>query len=378
MALEDLALGGGVLTHMAEAMSTMPSVASMAARAIVARNPFFMAYFLWPVGPYLSLVSGIPLPGPGFYLLGESMNKKRLTLELRQAGGAGKTLLRWLSRRAAWTLGQILPLSTRKDVVTLVGRQGLLPVSFRFEFAMGMLADLQRRNPVALHRFLWSNHLAFAASYEVSQKFGASHINPTRHALFHRINAHLRSRGVDPARDIRSVLEIGCSQGYLLRHLETEIFHSATILHGLDLDSYAIRAGSAHLSSLGSKVDLFEADMVEAERIIGSHTYDIVLCCGVLMYVDESIAEKVIRMMFSHVTRLVGLICLAPSTGGVRVERGVRASDGAFMHAIHPMIRKAGGKVLSSYWVGREISGSSPSHVIVAEPMAPLSSTANR
>src|SRR5262249_33869643 len=143
-------------------------------------------------------------------------------------------------------------------------------VSFRFEFAMGMLADLQRRDPVALHRFLWSNHLAYAASYEVRQRFGKSNINPTRHTLFRRISTHLRSRGIDPARDIRSVLEIGCSQGYLLRHLETSIFRSATTLHGLDLDAYAIQTGSAHLNSLGSRVKLFEADMAEAEHIIGS------------------------------------------------------------------------------------------------------------
>ena len=35
MALEDLALGGGVLTHIADAMSTRPSLASITARAIV-------------------------------------------------------------------------------------------------------------------------------------------------------------------------------------------------------------------------------------------------------------------------------------------------------------------------------------------------------
>src|SRR5215831_17617137 len=50
MALVDRTLGGGVLTHMADATSTMPSMASIAARAIVVRNPFFIAYFLWPIG----------------------------------------------------------------------------------------------------------------------------------------------------------------------------------------------------------------------------------------------------------------------------------------------------------------------------------------
>jgi hypothetical protein len=50
MTLVDLALGGGVLTHMAEATLIIPSAANIAARAIAVRNPFFMSYFLWPVG----------------------------------------------------------------------------------------------------------------------------------------------------------------------------------------------------------------------------------------------------------------------------------------------------------------------------------------
>ena len=46
MAREDLALGGGVLTHIAEAVSNMPPVASIAAKATVASSPFLMSYLL--------------------------------------------------------------------------------------------------------------------------------------------------------------------------------------------------------------------------------------------------------------------------------------------------------------------------------------------
>src|ERR1044072_4799706 len=98
--------------------------------------------------------------------------KKLLILPFRRA-----------SRRGAWALGRALPLAARQRLVTLVGRRNL-PIPFRFEFAMGMLDDLRRRDPVALHRFLWSNHLAYAASYEVPRRFGDANINPTRHALF--------------------------------------------------------------------------------------------------------------------------------------------------------------------------------------------------
>jgi SAM-dependent methyltransferase len=297
------------------------------------------------------------------------MGRTKLLLRLGRIRRFGAGSLRAASRRAAWALGRALPLSARQTLVCFVGRRKL-PDALRFEFAMGMLTDLRRRDPVAFHRFLWANHLAYAVSYEVPHRFGASKINPTRHVLFNSITAHLRSRGLDPGTDIRSVLEIGCSQGYLLRHLETTLFREARILHGLDLDAHAVKTGSAHLDSLGSRVRLFVADMEAAEKVIGSETYDVVLCCGVLMYVNESIAGKVVRLMFARVARLVGLICLAPSEGE-RGRYGVRASDGAFIHDMDPLIREAGGNVLSSRWIGTAISGSSPSQVIVGEPRMP-------
>ena len=311
----------------------------------------------------------IPILNRRFYLLGESVTRRKLLLRLNRLRRVGAGSLRSASRQATWALGRALPLSARQRLVAFVGRQKL-PTPLRFEFAMGMLTDLRRRDPVALHRFLWSNHLAYAASYEVPHRFGAAKINPTRHVLFDGITAHLRSNGVEPGTDIRSVLELGCAQGYLLRHLETSLFRSARTLHGLDLDAHAIKTGSDHLDSLGSKVRLFAADMESAEHIIGSETYDVVLCCGVLMYVNESIAEKVVRLMFARAARLVGLVCLAPPEGERRVHR-VRASDGAFIHDMDPLIRKAGGNVLSSRWIGTSVSGSSPSHVIVAEPHRP-------
>jgi len=263
----------------------------------------------------------------------------------------------------AWLLGQALPLSVRQALVTAVGRRrppgGL-------EFAMGMLDDLRRRDPVALHRFLWSNHLAYAESYEIPKRFGSSKINPTRHILFSRIAAHLRSGGLDPRRDIRSVFEVGCSMGYLLRHLEEEVCPSAKILHGIEIDAYAVRAGATHLNSLGSKVRLFAADMEATERVMGSQSYDLVICCGVLMYVNESTAERVVQAMLAHADRLVGLICLAPS-GDLELSE-MRASDGAFIHNMDLMIRRAGGSIVSSEWVGTSTSGASPSNVILAQP----------
>jgi SAM-dependent methyltransferase len=263
-------------------------------------------------------------------------------------------------RHTAQFLGRALPFPVRRRLATAAGH---LPGGF--EFCMGMLDDLRRRDPDALHRFLWSNHLAYAQSYQVRRKFGASNINPTRHLLFHQITAHLGSIGLDPRQDVRSVFEVGCSMGYLLRHLEEEVFPAADTLHGLDIDGQAIQAGTAHLTSLGSRVRLFNADMLTAGEVMGHQIYDVVLCCGALMYVNETAATSILQSMFSHARRLVGLVCLAPSGRDPGCSE-VRSADGAFIHHMDRMIHGAGGRVLSSQWVGTEISGSSPSQVILA------------
>jgi hypothetical protein len=158
--------------------------------------------------------------------------------------------------------------------------------------------------------------------------------------------------------------------GYLLRHLEVEVCPSAEILHGLDIDTYAIETGMQHLRSLQSKVTLFAGDMAQTEVMMGDHNYDIVLCCGVLMYVNEATAEHVVRTMFSRARSLVGIICLAGAElNGAASGRSVtRASDGAFVHDMDKMIRRAGGKIVSSKLVAHAVSGSSPSYAILAEP----------
>jgi SAM-dependent methyltransferase len=278
----------------------------------------------------------------------------------------GKSTVRWAIRSSGRLLGRVLPLSSRQALVAAAGRRKM---TCGLEFAMGMLHDLHRRDPVGLHRFLWSNHLAYAQTYEVHQRFGAANINPTRHLLFRNLTEHLRARGADPGKDVQSVFEVGCSMGYLLHHVEKEVFPSATILHGIDIDEYAVRTGSAHLSSLGSRVQLFAADMESAEDVMSGRKYDLVLCCGVLMYVNEAIAEKVVRTIFANAGRLVGLICLARLADECGCP-GVRTSDGAFIHNVDQMIRRAGGRVVSADWVDTSVSGSSPSHVIVAEPGA--------
>ena len=286
---------------------------------------------------------------------------------MRVLGQRYKDLVRSIIRSAAAILGRILPLRMRQALVVSragkAGRGGL-------EFALGMLDDLRRRDALAFHRFLWSNHLAYAATYEVDQRFGDENLNPSRRILVQNIGSYLRSRGVDPASEIRSVLDIGCSMGYLLRHVEVGLCPSAQVLHGLDIDEYAIQAGTAHLSSLQSRVQLRVGDMADAGRFADGRSYDLILCCGVLMYSDEETAYEVVRSMLSMAGRLVGIISLADASESNRPVRKStpRSSDGAFIHDVRGMIHRAGGKVVGSRRIETEISGSSPSFAILAEP----------
>jgi len=281
-----------------------------------------------------------------------------------------KTLVQGAIRCAARVIGQTLPLPARKALAASrmcrISRGGL-------ELSMGLLYDLRHRDPDGLHRFLWSNHLAYAASYEIPKRFGPANINPSRHILFRDMAEHLRSRGVEPRHDIRSAFDVGCSMGYLLRHLEVEVCPSAEILHGLDIDGYAIDTGAAHLRSVQSRVELFRADMAATEQIMGNRIYDLILCCGVLMYVNENTAEELVRTMLSHAGRLVGLICLAdPGRKSIVSGRSARRrSDGTFVHDVARMIHRAGGRVVSSKRIESSISGSSTSHAILAEPARP-------
>jgi hypothetical protein len=78
-----------------------------------------------------------------------------------------KSVVRWSIRWPAWLLGQVLPLSAWRALVTSVGRRKL---PGGLEFAMGMLDDLRRHDPVGFHRLLWSNHLAYAETYGPPQE----------------------------------------------------------------------------------------------------------------------------------------------------------------------------------------------------------------
>jgi SAM-dependent methyltransferase len=237
----------------------------------------------------------------------------------------------------------VVPLPARKRLAVWLGTRG--PVSERYGIVFALLRDWAGRNPSAFHRFLWSHHLAYAESYEPGRRFGPEQVHPTRHLLFADLTRVLRERG---ARDVRSVLEVGCSLGYLLRHIETEVFPGADRLDGIDIDGYAIRAGEEFLQREGSRVRLAVADVASLAEREPSTRYDVTLCAGVLLYLPEPEATRVVAGVLAATNGLAAFAGLAhPDRDNAQLEHSaIRERDGTFIHDVEKMVRAAGGEVV--------------------------------
>ena len=166
---------------------------------------------------------------------------------------------------------------------------------------------MARVDPVGFHHYLWANHLAYAATYELG-RFAPGALEPDRVVLFGLICAELRRQGLDPAEDVHSILDAGCSLGYLLRHAETSVFSSATTLTGIDIDVHAVSAGNLHLRRLGSNVELMVAGMEHLDEVLQGRRFDVALSCGSLMYLDQARASRAVASLLGHADRAVGLI----------------------------------------------------------------------
>ena len=145
----------------------------------------------------------------------------------------------------------ILPLAARRQLALWLNARPWLSAATRHWWTTELLRDFAERDPDGYHRFLWSHHLAYAESYDAERRFGAGNLNATRRLLFDELRQALDTIAKRP-NDVRSVLEVGCSLGYLLRHLETELFPGATMLDGVDIDARAIAEGSAWLARAGT------------------------------------------------------------------------------------------------------------------------------
>jgi D-aspartate ligase len=265
-----------------------------------------------------------------------------------------------------------VPLGLRKRAAVAVQRQSWLGPRRQW-WAVELVRDLAARDVNAYHQFLWAHHLGYAESYEPAARFGSENVKGSRRMFFADLRARLGEIGVAPGQ-IRSVLEVGCSLGYQLREMETELFPNATTLDGIDIDEYAIETGKTHLRNLGSKIVLRCADMRDLDATLGDKRYDLIVCTGVLMYLRDQGAAEVVGAMLRR-GRMVALAGLAhPAIDNAQLrESDVRTTDNTFIHNLDGMIETAGGRVAARRWEGeRIVDGNTVYFVFATSPLQPL------
>src|SRR5215472_3000952 len=112
----------------------------------------------------------------------------------------GKAVKHICKRLVLKSLRHTLPVGARMRIGRIVRQSRLLSRLFP---ALELLRDLADDDPNRFHRFLWSHHLAYAETYEVS-RFGPEKLDISRQMLFADIQKHLRGRAIAPERDVRS------------------------------------------------------------------------------------------------------------------------------------------------------------------------------
>jgi SAM-dependent methyltransferase len=235
-----------------------------------------------------------------------------------------------------------------------------------------LLRDLARDDPASFHHFLWANHLAYAATYELG-RFAPGALEADRRMLFELLCAELSRQGLDPKKDIDSVFDAGCSLGYLLRHAETSVFPSATTLTGIDIDVRAVSEGSLHLRRIGSRVELMVARMEQLDEVLAGHRFDVAVSCGSLMYLDQTHAARAVASLLDHADRFVGLIDRAhPVQDNALLTRSaVRDLDETWIHNLDSMVREASGHVTFRQWQPPSETGGRGIYLLIAAAANP-------
>jgi 2-polyprenyl-3-methyl-5-hydroxy-6-metoxy-1,4-benzoquinol methylase len=265
-------------------------------------------------------------------------------------------------------LRKLVPLALRKRMAVWVHQQEWVNADRRNWWSMELVRDLSEQDPNSFHKFLWAHHMAYAAPYEVKSRFGTEKMRPSRGMFFADMRSCMQAAGISTL-NIRSVLEVGCSLGYQLRYLETDVFSEATRLEGIDIDEYAVRAGQEYLSGIGSKVSLICGDIQDSDELRGERVYDLILCTGVLMYLKEEDAAGLVRTMLSGSPTMLALAGLAhPSVDNANLSCScIRESDHTFIHNLDEMVKKGGGRILARRWDGnRKVEGQSIYFVFAA------------
>jgi len=275
-----------------------------------------------------------------------------------------------MKRIAKEVVRAVLPLGIRKNMASWLGRQKWIESRRRSWWSVELLRDMAEKDINGYHRFLWSNHLSYADTYEVKDRFGSDRMNGSRVLFFKALTGFLK----DHALNIDSVFEVGSSLGYQLRFLETELFPDASHFMGIDIDEYSIYAGEKYLQKLGSKVQLKCGDMEDLDELMAARSYDLILCTGVLMYLCEKDAAGVVKKMIEHTGGVLAISGLAhPEVDNRELASSeTRERDMSFIHNIDKMVEDSDGIVLWRRWDGaRKVDGNTIYFILAAKEPAP-------
>lgn len=262
----------------------------------------------------------------------------------------------------------LFPLAARKQLAVWLNRREWVPAHRKEWWTLELLRDYAVCDINKYHKFLWSHHMAYARTYEAELRFGYHNMPESRKMFFSDLKNLLECMKVDPGKDITSVFEVGCSLGYQLRYIETDLFPGAREIRGIDIDRYSIQAGSEYLRKARSKVELAFADMEKLEEELGDRRYDVVVCTGTLMYLNETSAARVVEVMLRHTGTVLAIAGLAsPGDDNSAMEHSVpRAQDKSFVHNIDAMVKRAGGQVLARRWSGGQLVDSHTIYFVFA------------
>ena len=272
-------------------------------------------------------------------------------------------------RRLKRALRSSIPLPLRMRLAIWLNRQAWFTRDY---LALGLIGDLALQDPEAFHKFLWKHHfMGYARWYDSeSELFSAEQMQPSRRLFFDDLLAVLGELGLQRA-DIGSILELGCSLGYLLRHLEVEVFPQCRELLGVDIDEPAIRKGTQHLERLGSRVVLVQGDMEDLDRVLGSRSFDLVFAAGVLSYLDEANAAGLVSRLLRRTNKLLafaGLACTGRNNDQLSRSEICPDHEQQLIHNFGAMIAAAGGRVIRSRWEGAKLYNLQTVHFVFAVP----------
>ena len=254
---------------------------------------------------------------------------------------------------------RMTPLFFRKCIAVWISGQGWLRADKKRWWSQQLISDLSVKDPNAYHKFMWLNHMNYAETYEISLRYGFENFNQSRKIFLSKLVDNFTILKNKNHKNIDSVFEVGCSSGYLLRHMEEKLFSPETIIHGCDIDKYAIDEGNKHLKKIGSNIELFHTDMEKLIELLEEKQYDFMFAAGVLLYLDEHCATRLVKLMLSKTKQMLAITALAcPSEDNSKLENSIpRNRDKTWIHNVDRMITQAGGKIIARQWDDKMIDG---------------------